>query len=256
MAHEAWGTVLAGVVGDGTQYCWTILRKRAGGCPAAGPARVSRRSDALATSKKARLAPRTGDLLHRADRREADVEEVDADSLTVVIDGQRLVPCYAGPRGTMLLRDAGPRLDSGQPADSTGLAGWRLTSSSVETAGMDERSARRRSGCRRSLRRPPRIVAINNGLRRRISDIETSGPKSNLRALVGDLSRSISVEEALRLPQRTGAARRRTALPCREMASWEIALEEGPLDPGELSIIVRAGELEESSPPAKCEVRG
>lgn len=250
LAHEL-GAQLLGVVGDGTQYCWTILRKRAGGPSASGPARIAAigRAENL---EETSLAPRTETFYIGLIVEGLTVEEVDADSLTVVIDGQRLVPCYAGPRGTTRLAPT-PNHDSIQinlliPGDLP--AGDHQLS--VETA--DGRTIGPAT-----LRlppvtpTPPRIVAITNGLDGGL-DIEASGPKSNLRVLVGDLSRSVTVEEIAVFLN----GRERKVAELRYLVGngmWEIALDAGPLDPGELSIVVHAGQLE-SSPPAKCQVSG
>ncbi len=99
---EAIGAQLLGVVGDGTQYCWTFLRKRSR--PAEeSPASLS--SPEILTVGRAdnlndpELSPRSEDLYIGIILRGVNYETVDITNLSVEFHGRTLAPCYVGPVG-------------------------------------------------------------------------------------------------------------------------------------------------------------
>ncbi|HMV49524.1 MAG TPA: methyltransferase domain-containing protein [Blastocatellia bacterium] len=95
------GAQLMGVVGDGTQYCWTLLRKRseedAKELLAATPKVITAgRADNLANPD---LSPRTGDIYLGLILDGIAHELASVSNLCVELGGRRLLPCYAGPVG-------------------------------------------------------------------------------------------------------------------------------------------------------------
>ncbi|MEP7274425.1 MAG: class I SAM-dependent methyltransferase [Acidobacteriota bacterium] len=91
------GAQLLGVHGDGTQYCWSVIRKRPG--TPRGQARnpeivfVGRAEDMMSTD----LAPRLGDAFVGLIVKGVDYESVDINSVTVEFRGSTLAPFYCGP---------------------------------------------------------------------------------------------------------------------------------------------------------------
>lgn len=95
------GAQLMGIVGDGTQYCWTLLRKRpeedVTELLAARPKVVTAgRADNLANPD---LSPRNGDIYLGLILDGVAHELASVSNLFVELGGRRLLPCYAGPVG-------------------------------------------------------------------------------------------------------------------------------------------------------------
>jgi 2-polyprenyl-3-methyl-5-hydroxy-6-metoxy-1,4-benzoquinol methylase len=97
------GAQLLGSVGDGTQYCWSILRKRSSSRIDTAPQvdllpriRSVGRADDLRSTE---LAPRYDDLYLGIVLEGVLPEQVDATSVQVVLGEWTLLPCYAGRRG-------------------------------------------------------------------------------------------------------------------------------------------------------------
>ena len=94
------GAQLISIIGGGTYYCWTTLRKRAGNsarAPLAPPQIVCYgRADDLAV----KTIPITGPQAYLALILSGlAVDEVDANNLVVEINGRALLPQYVGPPG-------------------------------------------------------------------------------------------------------------------------------------------------------------
>jgi SAM-dependent methyltransferase len=87
------GAQLMSVTGEGTQYCWTLLRKRLpSGAPLSGPAPL------IVGFDSSLLSPRTEASCLTLLVSGIDAEEVDCNSLDVELGSRRLAPCYVGPR--------------------------------------------------------------------------------------------------------------------------------------------------------------
>ena len=93
------GAQVLGVIGDGTQYCWSLLRKCASRqiVPGLTPrVRSVGRADDLRTSD---LAPRFDPFYLGVVLEGVDPERVDTHSTWVRLGDCKLYPCYAGRRG-------------------------------------------------------------------------------------------------------------------------------------------------------------
>jgi len=93
------GAQILGVIGDGTQYCWSLLRKRASHQVEAGLTpriRSIGRADDLRTEE---LAPRYDPFYLGIILEGVDPEQVDTHSTWVRLGDWTLPPCYAGRRG-------------------------------------------------------------------------------------------------------------------------------------------------------------
>ena len=93
------GAQVLGVIGDGTQYCWSLLRKRA--FHQVEPGLIPRvrsvgRADDLRTTD---LAPRHDPFYLGIVLEGVDPERVDTHSTWVRLGDCKLYPCYAGRRG-------------------------------------------------------------------------------------------------------------------------------------------------------------
>ncbi len=240
------GAQITGVVGDGTQYCWTMLRKRQASVtrPAIEPG-VDRgdRSPRIVTIGRAEnleqteLAPRTDIFYIGLIVEGISAEEVDADSLVIVIGEIRLVPCYAGPCGTMSI---GPerrresiqinvRIPADLPAGESEIRVEKVTGEEVASARLTLPVL---------VSSAPRVVAVTNGLDGGL-DIEHRGPKSGLRILVADLPATIDITDAA-ISFNNGPWHHPEGV--RYLAGnglWELSLEgEGLLEPGALGVVV------------------
>jgi SAM-dependent methyltransferase len=89
------GAQLMGVTGEGTQYCWTLLRKRL----CSGPSALGS-APRIVGFDSSLLSPRTEASCLTLLVGGIDAEEVDCSSLDVELGGRWLSPCYAGPRKT------------------------------------------------------------------------------------------------------------------------------------------------------------
>lgn len=96
------GAQLLGVVGNGTQYCWTLLRKHSREITEASS---SSRPPQIKTIGRANdptnpdLAPRNGDMYLSITVDGVIREQIDANNLAVELGGRTLFPCYVGPAG-------------------------------------------------------------------------------------------------------------------------------------------------------------
>lgn len=93
------GAQILGVIGDGTQYCWSLLRKRSSRQVEAGltpRVRSIGRADDLRTQE---LAPRYDPFYLGIILEGVDPEQVDTHSTWVRLGDLTLHPCYAGRRG-------------------------------------------------------------------------------------------------------------------------------------------------------------
>lgn len=243
------GAQLMGVVGDGTQYCWTLLRKRRMGGEGSVTVPVSPRIISIGRAEdlgNASLAPRHEEMYLGLVLSGIPRELVDAGILEVELGGRRLVPCYAGPMGMSaegLLRSQGEVLDdriqvnvripADLPAGETELK--------VHLSG-DLHAGPVKVTMPPVTRTPPHIIAITNAVDGGL-DLHVHGPKSNLRILAENLTPgtrldelSISVNEEWRAPQAV-----------RYLAGngiWEISLQlPVRLPAGDASFQLRSGEL-------------
>ncbi len=87
------GAQLVSVMGEGTQYCWTLLRKRL----ASGPS-VSGPAPRIVGFDSSFLSPRTETSYLTLLVSGIDAEDGDCNSLEVELGSRRLAPCYVGPR--------------------------------------------------------------------------------------------------------------------------------------------------------------
>ncbi len=93
------GAQILGVIGDGTQYCWSLLRKRAAHQsepPPGARIRSVGRADDLRTPV---LAPRYDPFYLGIVMEGVDPERVDTHTTWVRLGEWKLTPCYAGRRG-------------------------------------------------------------------------------------------------------------------------------------------------------------
>jgi SAM-dependent methyltransferase len=99
---------LPGVHGDGTQYCWSFMRKPAlDRSPSGLPViELVGRAENLSNGS---LTPRIGDIALAMNVRGVDYNSVDINNTVVGFRDRRLIPCYAGPTriDSNLLLDGG-----------------------------------------------------------------------------------------------------------------------------------------------------
>lgn len=199
------GAQLLGVVGDGTQYCWTLLRKRsdedAKGSPAAETPRIITlgRADNLANPD---LSPRSGDVYLGIILSGVLHEGIDVSTLTVELGRRRIAPCYAGPVGIPAehlaqVKELYPDYDHQVqinlliPADEpAGNVTLRVIlpngdASSEATIFLPPVTSP-----------VPRIRSVTNNADKGL-DIFASGPKSQIRILADQLDMSTGVEEVI-----------------------------------------------------------
>jgi ubiquinone/menaquinone biosynthesis C-methylase UbiE len=180
------GAQLMSVVGEGSQYFWTVLRKRP---PSVilhrGQPRLIRtgRADDLTL----REIPSRGDkawlgLLLSG----LPVEEADCNDIIVELRGRELAPVYAGPTGiadeSLLQINARiPEDDPGGEAEVRVRMSDGRRSNSLTATILPPQPV------------PPRITLVSNALDGGV-DVYASGPKSLIRIFVGNLSRSATIE--------------------------------------------------------------
>jgi SAM-dependent methyltransferase len=96
------GAQLLGIVGDGTQYCWTHLRKRGHNLNESSVAPISPKIITVMRSgnrSNPELSPRIGDMYLELILQGINYETTDINNLTVEFRGRRFAPCYVGPVG-------------------------------------------------------------------------------------------------------------------------------------------------------------
>jgi SAM-dependent methyltransferase len=97
------GAQLLGITGEGTQYCWSLMRKR---LPQSGPSSAHPLSPHILFCGRpdnpgiVELPARTGDTYLTSVVAGLDYEEVDITNLMVALDERSLLPCYVGPVGS------------------------------------------------------------------------------------------------------------------------------------------------------------
>lgn len=200
---ESLGAQLLGVVGDGTQYCWTLLRKRshedAKELLSAPPPRIITigRADNLANPD---LSPRNGDVYLGIILDGVLHEQIDAGSLLVELGGHVIAPCYAGPVGIpaehlMQFREFYPgydhqtqvnvRIPADEPAGNVILR-VRLPDGAVSTEVTISLPP--------VTSPPPRIRSVTNYADKGL-DIFASGPKSRIRILADQIDMNTCAED-------------------------------------------------------------
>lgn len=196
------GAQLMGVVGDGTQYCWTLLRKR----PykevkvlLSGSPRIIKvgRADNLANPD---LSPRNGDIYLGVILDSVSHEQVDVSNLNVELGRRKIAPCYTGPVGIptehlMQFREIYPGYDQQTqvnvriPADEpAGNVPLRIVLPNGEASDAV-------TVLLPPVTKPaPRIRTVTNYADKGL-DIFTSGPKSRIRILADQLDNDTRSEE-------------------------------------------------------------
>ncbi|HWQ31556.1 MAG TPA: methyltransferase domain-containing protein [Blastocatellia bacterium] len=189
------GAQLMSVVGEGTQYFWTVLRKRTQSELTTTGAQpqiiVAGRADDLTISEvpsrgdKAWLGLKVAGL---------ELAEADCSDIAVELRGRDLLPVYAGPAG--ISPDASAlsgllQINVRIPADDPGgTANVRVklkdgrVSEAVTAAILPPEPV------------PPKITLVSNAFDGG-TDLQARGPKSLLRVFVDNLDRSASVETVI-----------------------------------------------------------
>lgn len=202
----ALGGQLMGVVGDGTQYCWTLLRKRphleliGEVAPAQSPkiVRVGRAENLSRTN----LEPRSGDLYLGIILDHVRHEAIDANTLIVELGGQAIAPCYAGPVGIPAehlsrVHELYPNYDS-QAQVNVRIPAEVLAGNTALQIMLPSGEA---SDCVTIVLPPitsplPRIRNVTNNHDKGL-DIFAAGPKSAIRILVDQLDASVRTEDVV-----------------------------------------------------------
>lgn len=196
------GAQLMGVVGDGTQYCWTLLRKPseqdAEELLSATPRIITAgRADNLADPY---LSPRNGDIYLGLILDGVAHRQVDVESLIVELGGQRLVPCYVGPVGIpaehlMRVRELYPGYD--RQVQMNVKIPVALPAGEV-TLRVTLPDGRVSDGVTIFLPPPatpaPRIRSVTNYADKGL-DVFADGPKSRIRILADQIDGNARIEE-------------------------------------------------------------
>jgi SAM-dependent methyltransferase len=242
---------LLGIVGDGTQYCWTHLRKRSHTLNGSSVSRISpkiitvRRSD---NRRNPESAPRAGDMYLEIILQGINYETADINNLMVEFRGRGFTPCYVGPVGIdsedfLKHKEAYPndhdrvqvnlRIPADEPAGDIDLIvrlSNDLTSDSVKISLPPAQPEQ------------PRIVAVTNAVDTGL-DVYAQGPKSRIKLLVDGAGRRLEIEDLKILlgdywiePETT------SFLPGNNF--WGITAQlPADIKPGEASLQIKIGDL-------------
>ncbi len=231
------GAQLLGVSGGGTQYCWSLVRKRlraACAVPANSPG--IRKCDRV---DEPGLPPRAGVSCLTLLLSGLAYEAVDSNNVTVELDQRSLIPAYVG-------------LVDGK-ADQTGEGLIQLNAQIPDEAPGGETSLRVRlssgvasdsvtSNLSAPQLRIPTIHLITNVMDGGV-DVSAQGPKSRIRLFVHGLSDQVRSEEiSVQFNGRNLKPEHLIYLP--NNAAWEITVQlPAETTPGESEVAVRAGSL-------------
>ncbi|MFN0123500.1 MAG: class I SAM-dependent methyltransferase [Blastocatellia bacterium] len=212
------GAQLLGVTGAGTQYCWTLLRKRLDTSMAAQVTPVIVDYGRAGDLGNKQLPDRTGETWLGMVIAGISREEADINNLAVILRDRLLEPCYVGRRGGDMSAGAMLQINVRIPDDEPGGAAelrvhFRETFVSAPvTIDLPAPQAIR-----------PHIQIITNvpdgGL-----DLYTSGPKSEIRLRILHPAEQLTAEQvSVQLDGDTIAYDKLKYLP--NNAAWEITLQ-------------------------------
>jgi SAM-dependent methyltransferase len=236
LAHEI-GAQLLGVSGGGTQYCWSLVRKRrraACAVPANSP--VIRKCDRI---DEPGLPPRAGVSCLTLLLSGLDYEEVDSNNVTVELNQRSLIPAYVG-------------LVDGK-ADQTGEGLIQINAQIPDDAPGGETSVRVRLSSAAASDavtinlpppqiRIPTIHLITNVVDGGV-DVSAQGPKSRIRLFVHGLGNQVRSEEfSVQFNGRNLKPENLVYLP--NNAAWEITVQlQADTMPGGNEVAVRMGSV-------------
>jgi SAM-dependent methyltransferase len=251
---EEMGAQLLGVVGDGTQYCWSLLRKRSlpiDRSPASffSPEILTvGRADNLAHRD---LAPRTEDFYLGTILRGVNYESVDIANVSIEFRGRSLAPCYVGPVGVdaenFIRRQKSSRSENDHIQINVRIPG-------DEPAGEGDLLARLPGGVVSNavtislppvLKGQPRILVIANAVDTGL-DIYAEGAKSRIRILVDQIGERLKAED-VGVKVNDDWIKPETMKFVPEKSFWEITVQlPVGISPGEATLQVRVGDLSSS----------
>lgn len=241
------GAQLLGVVGNGTQYCWTLLRKHAGAPAEVLSADRQPRIKAVGRADNPtnpELAPRNGAMYLSITVDGMIWEELDATNLMIEVNGRTMIPCYVGPVGIPV--EHLPQITELYPEDAYQTQ-INFLLPADEPAGEASLCVIFPEGRRSNIiavklpaitSPPPRILAVTNNADSGL-DIFASGPKSQVRILADQLEPGTTAEDvAIKINDSWVKPERVVFVPGNVF--WEITAQlPSNLTPGETSLQVQ-----------------
>jgi ubiquinone/menaquinone biosynthesis C-methylase UbiE len=197
------GAQLLGIVGDGTQYCWTHLRKRGQTLNGSSASRTSpkikavRRSDNRSDPES---SPRVGDMYLEIILHGINYETLDINNLMVEFRGRSFIPCYVGPVGIdsedfIKNKDTYSndydrvQVNLRIPADEPGGDIDLIVRLSVDVASKPVKIT-----LPPAQPEQPRIVAVTNAVDTGL-DVYAQGPKSRIKIFVDRPGKHVEIED-------------------------------------------------------------
>lgn len=229
LISEETGAQLLGITGEGTQYCWSLIRKRVHHADHEPPHRFTPcilfcgRPDNPGTVN---LPDRTGDTYLTLIAKGLDPEEVDATNLRVEMNGRSLLPCYVGPVGIEI------RNILGLEEDGEEVIQVNLRVPDDEPGGKPAIRLRLPNGAVSNsttivLPHPQQKIPIIHLITNVVdggTDIHAHGPKSLIRLFVHDPGSSVKPHEIdISIGGRLLSPERVVFLP--NNAAWEVTVQ-------------------------------